>query len=605
MFIIPSKENKVFSQPNTGEVQGNLWASFNIDLTRNKGRALTTRALDVVDSLDIGFTTMKTPIAFAYYELGGGFGVGKKFIAYAGKTWYGSGRPDSGWTTSTTANEPDVTTNTQDVDMKVFNNKLYATTNNSAGHKLKRIATGGGWTDIISIGTGITPNLHILETYANRLYWTQDNTKVFSLDTSEVTAVSGSYSLVLSGRNGHISWMRAGSNRIWIGFTSSDGSGGSIFEWDGVSENFYNKEYKIESQGSCTCVVKNDIPYVLDADGRLLAFNGSNFQEIGRLPVANAGYPLYNYIQNSGQKLAHFNGSYLLNDKILFLVDPQIARGQRYLENCPPGIWEFSPQNGFFHRMAVSSTKIDEATPYDYGQEYLLFTGAIFGGFQVDSTFYYPSNRQGAIVFGARTYRTTTSSPYLIGVDNTLDDVQKSAYIVTQWLESSQVTDVWNAIVTKYRRLLNDTDEIKLKYRTVKEDYVEMDFQWASTTTFTTNNTELAEFSVGDEIEVNLGAGSGKVVTITDIDYVNPTYTVTIDEAVPGASGTSYGKFQKWRELKKITKDSFQFATRQLPQFNKDVQCQFKIIMQWTGANELYEAMVVDNTEQYAQANKK
>ena len=121
-----------------------------------------------------------------------------------------------------------------------------------------------------------------------------------------------------------------------------------------------------------------------------------------------------------------------------------------------------------------------------------------------------------------------------------------------------------------------------------------IDFTWTSTTTFTTSDTDFANYSVGDEIEICLGAGSGKVVTITNISYSNPTYTITIDDAVDSATGVSYGNCQKWYELPNITKDSLQYAVKSISQYNKDTQIQIKIIMEWSGANELHELQVVN-----------
>jgi hypothetical protein len=593
MITIPSKETKQFAQPNTGDTGGNLWSTYGIDLTSNKGRIRSSRTLDVVDSLNVDFTTLKTPSAFAFFNPGGVYSSAKVFIAYGGRPWYGSSTPNTGWTNTTIgSNEP--TSTTTDVDMKVYNDKLYATTSDS---KLKRMATGGSWTDIASIGNGI----HILETYANRLYWTQDNYKIFSIDTAESVA-SSSYTLQLTGRNGHISWMRGASNRIWIGWTSNDGSRGSIFEWDGQSENLYSKEYKIESQGSCTCVIKKDIPYVLDLEGRLLAFNGSNFQEVARLPVTNEEYPLLNTVQNSSQKLAHFNGSRIINNSMLFLINPILSKNgnnEGYLENCQPGIWEYEEKTGLFNKYTVSTSLISEDPVFDYGQGRLLTVGALFDGSVSETGITFDLTRQGNVLFGARSYRTTSISPYLIGIDNTLDDKSKSSYIITQWLESTQVEDVFKAIVVKYNRLLNTTDKIKVKYRTYKIDGQSVPISWTSTTTFTTAISAMGDYEVGDEVEVTLGAGSGKCVNISDISFAAGTYTVTVDEAVVGATGNANVKLQKWSKLQYI-QNVKQFSNLPLPQYNKDTKIQFKIIMEFTGKNELEEIIVVNGTEQNA-----
>ena len=590
MITIPSKETKQFAQPNTGDTGGNLWSTFGIDLTSNKGRVKTTRTLDAVDSLNVDFTTLKTPSAFAFFNPGGSYSSAKVFIAYGGRPWYGSAVPNTGWTNTVIgSNEPTATTT--DVDMKVFNDKLYATTSDS---KLKRMATGGSWTDVTTIGNGI----HILEVYQGRLYWTQDNNLIKSIDSAE-TVSSSSYQCEIPPINGHISWIKGGSNRIWIGWTSADGSRGSVFEWDGKTENFVSKEYKIESQGSCTCVIKNDIPYVLDLEGRLLAFNGSNFQEVARLPVTNEEYPLLNTVKNSSQKLAHFNGSLLVNDQLLFLINPVMSTSTRYIENCQPGIWEYSENNGLYHKYPVSTSLISESPVFDYGQQELLAVGALFDGTISETGVQFSSTRQGLVLFGARSYRTTSNSPHLIGISNNLDDKAKSSYLITQWIESTQVEDVFKAVVIKYNKLLNQTDKIKVKYRTSKQEGVIINNTWTSTTTFTTTASAMGGYEVGDEVEVSLCAGSGKCVNITAISFNAGTYTVTVDEAVVGATGNAYVKLQHWKKLQDI-QNTKQFANLPLPQYNKDTKIQFKVIMEFTGKNELEEIIVVNGTEQNA-----
>lgn len=596
MYVIPSKETKKFSQPNTGDTGGNLWSTFNINLSKNKGRALSTRSLAATRSNDETTSTMKLPIAFAYFDY---YNTGEPlFIAYAAKMFV-TATPWTGWNAFGSSGEPNITTDKYaDVDMKVFNGKLYATTTGAGSHYLTRLAPIGTWSNIATIGSGDTQNLHILCSFKDHLYFTRDNFKIHSMDYTETVATSGAYTVVSPILGGHISWMKAGSNRIWIGWTSNDGSRGSIFEWDGISI-VMTKEYKIEAQGSCTCVIKNDIPYVLDVEGRLLAFNGSNFQEVARLPVSNNDYPVSNYIKNSGIKLSHFNGSIMSRDQLLFLINPVLPKSDRYLENCQAGIWEYTEDSGFNHKYSVSSTKVG-ASVLEYGQQDLLAVGALFDGFTTNDTILDVTARQGQVLFGARSNQT--SSPFIIGIDNTLDDVKKSSYIITQWLESAQVEDVWKNIVVKYRKFLETSDKIKVKYRTVKEDCSLIGFVWISTTTFTVNSSiwsTIANYGAGDEIEIMTSFGSGKCVNITSITNVGTTYTVTIDEAITSATGSSLGKFQHWIKLQEI-QNKVQFAQLPLPQYNKDTQIQLKVIMETTGENELHEVIVVSGTEQNA-----
>ena len=106
----------------------------------------------------------------------------------------------------------------------------------------------------------------------------------------------------------------------------------------------------------------NDVPVVLDTEGRLLSFNGSGFAEIARLPlILNEALPT-NYVTDQGSKLIHFNGIIYSNDRILLNVDSSVTTKNYYpgsnrfnfLNQIPGGVWEYTKENGLIHRNAVS-----------------------------------------------------------------------------------------------------------------------------------------------------------------------------------------------------------------------------------------------------------
>jgi len=203
MFTIPSKDTKRFSQPNYGDTQGNLWGTFNVDLTKNTGRVRATRTETVFsesDDADLGL-----PIAFAY------FGVTSAsdpvFVTYANKVFIGGDEPvDTAWTQDTITGTP---TGGDVGDMVVFNGKLYATT----ATKLKRLISGDtDWDDIATLTSGPS---HQLCVYEGRLYYVDNNT-ISSIDAATENTATTSYTLDLSfiAPRRHISWIQAGSNRI-------------------------------------------------------------------------------------------------------------------------------------------------------------------------------------------------------------------------------------------------------------------------------------------------------------------------------------------------------------------------------------------------------
>jgi len=590
MFVIPSKDSKKFSQPNLGDTQGNLWSSYNLDLTKNLGRVRTTRCQNVYNEDDDAQLTGNT--AFAFFDpTSGGDPV---FVAYNGAVFFGGTDPTDPFTQDVISGTPAATTSTRG-DMKVFNDKLYATTTT----KLKRLAHGGTWTDIHTISTGT----HQLCAYGDRLYGVDTGNKIYSIDAATETPVTtGSFTMDLSFFNGHISWIVPGSNRIWIGFTKNDGTRGLIFEWDGQSENLWSKNYIIEAQGSAGCAIWNDIPYVLDIEGRLLAFNGSYFDEVARLPILQYEVLQRDYATSGSTKIVHYNGIRFMNDAIYMLVDSSNTGTVGAQESFPSGVYEYTKENGIVFKYSPSLTEFGGAIK-DYGAELTSTTGAIFDATaRVSNT----SSYDASIMFGCSIKKNATTSWDAIFTDVIEPEIKQSGYFVTPWLESDQVSDAFTNIVIKYRKFLGETDKIVVKYRITKDvPLVEQNAVWTSSTTLTVSGSDFAALQVGDEIEVLNGYGAGKCAHITTIvDNGSNNYTLTLDDTVPGVSNadTSHVRFQTWKKLPEITAvGDLQYAIRQIPQFNKNTEIQIKVVMEWTGANnELREVMVVNNTEQFA-----
>jgi len=593
MFIIPPKDTKRFSQPNYGDTQGNLWGTYSVDLTKNTGRVRATRCETVYSEADDA--DMALPVAFSFFDWDGN---GEVFVAYAGKVFWGGDTPiEDTWTQDALTNTP--TDTGHDGDMVVFNGKLYATTTT----KLKRLVSGDTeWDDIDTVVSG---GPHQLCSYGKRLYYVDDRLNINSIDTAETPATSGDYTLDLSYYGGNISWMVAGSNRIWIGLTKSDGTKGLIFEWDGVSENAPSKAYTIEAQGSAGCTLWNDIPYVMDIEGRLLAFTGSNFEEIARLPLLQ--YDVLNraYATSGSRKICHFNGIKYINDSIHIAINNENTGEFGAQENYPAGIYEYTQENGLTHKFSPSLTVINQTTT-DYGQHDVNEMGAIFDATVRRSN---ATSNFASIMFGCELETLDGTNQNSINIDIVEarindPDHKRLAYIITPFLESSRITEVWQKIVVKYRKMLDNDAKIIVKYRTTKDiPTVEQNIVWDSTTAFTVSGNPPATVSVGDEVEVLNGNGGGSLAHILTIVDNGSDYTVTLDEEVVGvlAGDESDVRFQTWRKLEEITPSDFQFTERQVPQYNKDTEIQFKIVMNWdSGENELREVMIVNETEQYA-----
>lgn len=191
-------------------------------------------------------------------------------------------------------------------------------------------------------------------------------------------------------------------------------------------------------------------------------------------------------------------------------------------------------------------------------------------------------------------------------IDDITSSFIKSASFTTAWLESNQVTDAFKAVVTKFKRLPSNA-KIYIKYRTYNTPVIpEVNVTWNSTTQFTYNSVPSDPFAnteVGDEVTITQGPGAGDVAHITNIAILAGVYTVTLDKAITGiqVNDTSNIIVQKFKLLKTITGGGLeQFSNAPLPISNRDIQMQIKVVCQWSGNNELYELMVVNDSDQYA-----
>lgn len=136
-------------------------------------------------------------------------------------------------------------------------------------------------------------------------------------------------------------------------------------------------------------------------------------------------------------------------------------------------------------------------------------------------------------------------------------------------VKSSEIQDTWSSLVVKHRPLLQG-DKITIKYKV--EDYGkemtvgEADDEtpdtglitWTDGDTFTFTNAMLdaSEIEVGDEVEIQSGAGAGQTAHITSIALDSGTWTVSVDETIRGAENakTSTCRFDRFKKFDTITK---------------------------------------------------
>ncbi|NBW09200.1 MAG: hypothetical protein EBR82_14370 [Caulobacteraceae bacterium] len=605
MIQIP--ETTKWRQPNDSDKSGELWASFNLDLTENEGSLrLSKRLLLNTGTADIAQITGAPARILRTGSL-------IKFIAgtaggTAGSVFYGDSTVFGTYTRDATSNAPTKIDSTLD-DAVYANAALYvvsrSTANNAVMSFYKKIGdlTWAETTLDVSLQTGLTVSLATSGiSGANRVYCATQESRVISWSTADSVSLTGNYTLDLTpgylDSNKHITKILVGSNRLWILTANLIGGRGHVYEWDGYSSNYQN-EYELESSGALAGVIHNDIPYIMDTNGNLCAWNGGSFKVLTGFNRENNKF-LYKPQSATNDRFIHPNGMTVIDNQIHMLINNQnYDNGGTIEETIPSGIWKYDEAKGLVHAYSVSQYKSSD-TLKDFGAVRIASAGALTE-MVLPST---SASDDGTFLAGFGYYTDATTAKYGIFYENNIDTLAKAGYLVTRKISSvgsggvGAIKNNWQKIYTLYRKFLTSNDIIEVKYRTIDAPPVEATITWTSTTTFTTT-TDVSSYwtsGTGGEVEVLQGIGAGRCSHLTSVVYNAGTYTCTVDQTYTGATGTAKARFQSWKKIKTI---NTQLDTSDETIINNVSNwIQFKVWMSWTGKNEI-EKLVIINENSY------
>lgn len=589
MIALPKAPNTysmpTWNQKNDSDVNGTLWASTGIDLSENEGKVRLGKrvvlATGTVDDADMN------NYAAAFKTFTDDSNNSYNWTIMGSYVWKGFSQDTATATKDTHTSPPAVDSTTS--DMELFNGELYVSS--TTGDVKYLTAAASAWATASSLGSALSTSMC---TYQNRLYC-GGNVTVKSMDTSHTVATSGAYTVTIPDTGLSITFIRSSSNRVWIGTVNAQNGKAYIYEWDGTATQV-SKSYKMESSGALACVIKDDIPYVMDSNGKLLVWNGGTFTEIARLN-RRTNKSLSN---NSSltDRFIHKNGMALITGRINMLIKGIDSDGATLEETIPSGIWEYNPDKGLVHKHSISTAK-SAGTIQDYGQLNLKNVGALAE---------YTATGSNGFFAGAAYYSDATTVKAGIFYNDLTDVLQKAGSLITtkqyaiDGRGNPSVQNVWQNLYTVYRKLLNSADKIELKYRTTEVEPVFATITWTGTTTFTVLNSAV-DISVywtagtGGEVEVINGIGAGMCSHITNAVLNAGTWTVTVDETYTGASGTAIARFQLW---KKISTISYFNGTANGVTYDQcgmgDVSnwVQIKVWMLFTGRDELEKLIIIN-----------
>lgn len=588
-FSMRKLPNTLWNQNNQGDTLlgtlNTLYASYGLDLTSSLGKTKLNRML---------YTTVDT----VNTDLNGA-AVGFKW--YASKLWTATGASGSGQVHSNNGTPEDpfaaigttlkpATCDAEYSDIEVFFNTLYVT---SKDKKLWRTADGSTWT---SANVGDDNVTHMLCVYADRMY-ISNGINIYSINEAN-TLASPTAQYTFSIPNTYsIVWMRAVSDGIFIGTVNTKKGRALVYKWDGSSAQA-TRSYILEASGALACVVKDDIPHILDSNGKLLKFNGGGFVEIAKLPLRNRY--LKNPISITNNRFIHPNGMALIDGRINMLINNELyENGTPIMEFLPSGIWEYDENIGLYHKLPLSLSR-NTGSFLDWGQNRVSAVGGL-AEMKIDST---ASGYNGKLLAGATLFSNASSTTDVILINDTIGTTyQRAGYIVTPEMtpsEANVVSATWQKGYLSYLPLKTSTDKLVFKYRITKADPTEMTATITSTGTFTTTDANMANYAVGDEVEVIRGVNGGLCTHITAISLNAGTYTVTVDETMANEAATMTIRLQKWIKVGEVATDTVSsFKEFSIEKQNSWVQ--FKVWMKWTGDNALLALFEVDKPYKIAE----
>lgn len=584
------ENNRKFSQPNNGDLSGNIYSTFNIDLVTSPGKIKvspsTLMATSSADNSNLGL-----PGAFAYFRANIGGNDASRYWALCDTAVFQTINPSGSWAEDTEAGNP--TTSFDDSDMKTWDGVLVVSTASKIVYR-----DNTSWNDLVA--SGVSGPI-ILEVGANkRLYFTDSGRYVryHTASSGGSTGARNAAGTIDLGQEYEITWLRRSATRMWVGTMAKRKGEGVVAEWD-MSDNATepNAIYHIGATGSWACAVVNDNPYVLTSDGLLKQWGKgpSGFSEVGRLPSYITKYMLDSAtLTSQSGRPVHRNGMQVVDGKIRISINAKLdTNDDNSLENMASGVWEFDPQNpdlGIYHR--YSPTLANDGS-VDYGQSVIDGAGAIFE-VKGDSC---------SMLSGFSVYTDNESTvKHAIFYDDIGGTTHKRGIITAPWIYSEGTRENWSKIITTFKKFDNDTDAIRLKYRQSKKNHLPFiaSIAWIDDETITSDDTNFQYASVGDEVEVIVGSGAGTAAHIESIEGPdgNGSYIIALDEAVPviSAGNQSKARINNWKKIKTISSPPESVDEKDIPSTSATPAIQLRAELRGTGDNpEIDQFILISN----------
>lgn len=531
---IPNSQGQI-RQFNRGDTQGELWATFNCDLSSNLGKIKTSKKLEkVLDSaLDLGDDFIQ---AFEIYS--------NRYYLATDSDVYQCLLTDDPTVTENWTKEARIAGQSDDfsTDMTVFNSLLLISVDTDMISWDGTVDDTDWWTTVPiggDTGAPLEPNYpHMMNVHrggTETLFVTDRNRVRYANEGAGHSTITLQEDLVAS-------CVASGVNATWVGTYSESGSRAYVYEIH-VGEQIggaavARNAFEVEGRAVLSIEVINNVPYIITETGNLQAFNGAGFSTVASFPFAYTQEVLSGVrpgavIGSSNLRPIHPRGMRVHNENLYINLNSTGSETATTAGDFPDrtfsGIWEYSKESGLTHRNAFAESSAQN--------------GALTG------------DRSGPILIldNPETFLLAAGEP----TDGTNgmyaeSDTSNIGFFITPEYESGTITDTFKSAYCKVKQMTGN-ENITLKYRFLKSknqvgkktrEFADITF--AETNVINTSDT-LDNVEVGDEVTFITGAHAGNMVHITKIDAGTIVTSITIDTDIGTVGDSVRVVFENWK----------------------------------------------------------
>lgn len=551
-FQLPS-ENKQILQPNNGDVFGNVWSSFGVDYSSNRGRIR-------------GGTTMISVVDEATASQLSGYAA--QFVEYGGYLWAISDQPfrvsdtniTGTWALDTDTGSPSAGNTV--IDACEFDGILLSVDGNDIVRNPGDGDWDSWWTGIRGQSALSTGQRFFLKVGPqNDLFIIDAGNKVYRVEangsgTGTITK-TGAGTLDFSYRPYQFTCMEMTSTRMWIGFEDTSGGQGGVIEWDMSASSLTPNRIHLLGTRAVRCIaIWDDTPIAVLSDGDIKRFSNGSFVDYEGMQFPSAKTDLI-----LDDDFIHNNGWAIIDGLPHFLVRGQDdTQGSNYLKsinspiNFSSGVWCLDPSVGLYNRFPVGK---GASTPTDYGHIALRSVGALHAVENANTKFF--------ASYEYYTGSTTLGSSVIAYHDIARSKASRSWFITTP----SDRNDTLQSVETAHKRL-SSGDEIRFYFRQKRDANIILDGTWADTTHFHTTDTATG-VEKGDVLFVKTGKGAGWIHRISNVDTSVSVTVITVEEANTMITAGDAGSVEvmNFRFLGKINNTQRDMETFDIPSVEK------------------------------------